>query len=159
MALQLSGAAKMSSIANLQLRLPVVVIGGGLTAVDTATESLAYYVRQVEKFALRHRTLIGRARRGGACRRGWSEEEREIAANVPRPCRGDPSAERAVASAGGQGAGVWPQLLEAFWRGHRRLSSASLTEAPSYTLNHEEVAKAHGGGGAFRRGAFADSRC
>ena len=42
MALQLTGAAKLSSIANLQIRLPVVVIGGGLTAIDTATESLAY---------------------------------------------------------------------------------------------------------------------
>ena len=51
MALQLTGAAKFSSIANLQIRLPVVVIGGGLTAIDTATESLAYYVRQVEKFS------------------------------------------------------------------------------------------------------------
>ncbi len=32
MALQLTGAAKEDSIANMQLRLPVVVIGGGLTA-------------------------------------------------------------------------------------------------------------------------------
>ena len=44
MALQLTGAAKTNSVANLQLRLPIVVIGGGLTAIDTATESLAYYV-------------------------------------------------------------------------------------------------------------------
>src|SRR5208282_5417938 len=58
MALQLTGAAKFSSIANLQVRLPVVVIGGGLTAIDTATESLAYYVRQVEKFALRYGALV-----------------------------------------------------------------------------------------------------
>ena len=34
MALQLTGAAKKDSIANMQLRLPVVVIGGGLTAID-----------------------------------------------------------------------------------------------------------------------------
>src|SRR5882672_11671765 len=43
MALQLTGAAKTDSIANLQLRLPAVVIGGGLTAIDTATEAMAYY--------------------------------------------------------------------------------------------------------------------
>ncbi|MGR2929481.1 hypothetical protein, partial [Acidithiobacillus ferriphilus] len=49
MALQLTGAGKRSSLANLQVRLPAVVIGGGLTAVDTATEVQAYYVRQVEK--------------------------------------------------------------------------------------------------------------
>src|SRR5262249_44819208 len=34
MALQLTGAAKTDSLANLQVRLPVVVIGGGLTAID-----------------------------------------------------------------------------------------------------------------------------
>ena len=78
MALQLTGAAKQSSIANLQLRLPVVVIGGGLTAIDTATESLAYYVRQVEKFALRYRMLV--AEKGEmAVRLRWTPEEAEIA--------------------------------------------------------------------------------
>ena len=38
MGLQLTGAAKDASLANLQVRLPAGVIGGGLTAVDTATE-------------------------------------------------------------------------------------------------------------------------
>src|SRR5260221_566288 len=57
MALQLTGAAKADSIANMQLRLPVVVVGGGLTAIDTATESLAYYTVQVEKFLTRYETL------------------------------------------------------------------------------------------------------
>ena len=32
LALQLTGAAKRDSLANLQIRLPVVVIGGGLSA-------------------------------------------------------------------------------------------------------------------------------
>src|SRR5260370_29494673 len=50
MALQLTGAAKPSSVANLQVRMPIVVIGGGLTAIDTATESLAYNVVQIQKF-------------------------------------------------------------------------------------------------------------
>src|SRR3970040_1783346 len=57
MALQLTGAAKRDSIANLQIRLPAVVIGGGLTAIDIATESLAYYVVQVEKFRRRYEAL------------------------------------------------------------------------------------------------------
>ena len=50
MSLQLNGVNQSSSLANLEIELPVVVIGGGLTAIDTATECLAYYPIQVEKF-------------------------------------------------------------------------------------------------------------
>lgn len=53
MNLQLSGAALKESLSNLQVRLPIVVIGGGLTAVDTAVEALKYYPKQVEKFLKR----------------------------------------------------------------------------------------------------------
>src|SRR5580704_12783887 len=74
MALQLTGAAKTNSVANLQIRMPLVVIGGGLTAVDTATESLAYYAVQVEKFLQRYETLL--EEKGEAeVRAGWSAEE------------------------------------------------------------------------------------
>lgn len=59
MNLQLSGAALDDSLSNLQIRLPIVVIGGGLTAVDTAVEALKYYPRQVEKFLKRTEELAG----------------------------------------------------------------------------------------------------
>ena len=58
MALQLTGAFKDDALANLQVRLPAVVIGGGLTAIDTATELLAYYPVQVEKILDRHEALV-----------------------------------------------------------------------------------------------------
>lgn len=57
MSLQLTGAAKSSSLATLQVRLPAVVIGGGLTAIDTATEVQAYYIAQVEKIRQRYEII------------------------------------------------------------------------------------------------------
>lgn len=58
MALQLGNAAKASSLTNLQVRLPAVIIGGGLTGVDTATEVQAYYISQVEKILNRYEILV-----------------------------------------------------------------------------------------------------
>src|SRR5205823_12365140 len=58
MALQLTGAYKRTALPNLQVRLPALVIGGGLTAIDTATELFAYYPVQVEKTLERYETLV-----------------------------------------------------------------------------------------------------
>ena len=58
MTLQLTGAAKLSSLANLQVRLPAIVIGGGLTAIDTATEVQAYYITQVEKIVHHYEKVV-----------------------------------------------------------------------------------------------------
>ena len=148
MALQLTGAAKMSSIANLQLRLPVIVIGGGLTAIDTATESLAYYVRQVEKFALRTGKLA--AERGWpAVRAPWSAEETEIADEFLAHAA-TIAAEREAAEAEHRPPRL-ARLLEA-WGGATIAYRRRLTDAPSYTLNHEEVAKALEEGVRFAEG-------
>jgi NADPH-dependent glutamate synthase beta subunit-like oxidoreductase/NAD(P)H-flavin reductase len=138
MALQLTGAARADSLANMQLRLPVVVVGGGLTAIDTATESLAYYVVQVEKFLQRHELLAARAGEA-AVRAGWSDEERELAGewlDHGRALR----AERAAAAAEGRPARL-VELLDG-WGGATIAYRRRLVDSPSYTLNHEEVEKA-----------------
>lgn len=138
MALQLTGAAKTSSIANLQVRLPIVVIGGGLTAIDTATESLAYYVRQVEKFAMRYHALV--ADRGeAAVRARWTPEEAEIADEFLTHAAAI-GAERDAALSEGR-APALAALLDS-WGGATVAYRRRLVDAPSYTLNHEEVAKA-----------------
>ncbi|MSO90371.1 MAG: pyridine nucleotide-disulfide oxidoreductase [Acetobacteraceae bacterium] len=148
MALQLTGAAKFSSVANLQIRLPVVVIGGGLTAIDTATESLAYYVRQVEKFLARYRVLV--SERGEASvRASWNAEESAIADEFLAHAAAI-GAERAAAAGEGR-APALTRLLEG-WGGATIAYRRRLLDAPSYTLNHEEVARALEEGVRFAEG-------
>jgi NADPH-dependent glutamate synthase beta subunit-like oxidoreductase/NAD(P)H-flavin reductase len=138
MALQLTGAAKLDSVANLQVRLPVVVIGGGLTGIDTATEALAYYPVQVEKFLARYEGLA--AERGEAAVRGtWSPAEAETADEFIRHAKAI-RAERASAEREGRLPALRP-LLDG-WGGATLVYRRRLIDSPSYTLNHEEVAKA-----------------
>ncbi|HKS90053.1 MAG TPA: pyridine nucleotide-disulfide oxidoreductase, partial [Stellaceae bacterium] len=138
MALQLTGAAKEDSIANLQVRLPVVVIGGGLTAIDTATEALAYYPVQVEKFLRRYETLA--AERGAqAVRAEWNGAEREVADEFIAHAKAlRAERERAAKEGGAPG---FARLIDG-WGGVTIAYRRRLIDAPSYTLNHEEVAKA-----------------
>ena len=138
MALQLTGAAKTDSLANLQVRLPVVVIGGGLTAIDTATEALAYYPLQVEKFLSRYETLV-EERGEAAIRAGWTTQEADTATEFLEHARAI-RAERAQAAREGRK----PQLADLLrqWGGATIVYRRRMIDSPSYTLNHEEVAKA-----------------
>ncbi|MGH9582082.1 MAG: pyridine nucleotide-disulfide oxidoreductase, partial [Bryobacteraceae bacterium] len=138
MALQLTGAAKQESLANLQIRMPIAVIGGGLTAIDTATESLAYYVVQVEKFLKRYESLaaeIGEREMQSK----WTGEEAEIAREFLAHARAI-RAEHAQAAREARA----PRIIELLnsWGGVTIAYRRRLIDSPSYTLNHEEVAKA-----------------
>ncbi len=133
MALQLTGAAKRDSIASLQVRLPAVVIGGGLTAIDTATEILAYYPVQVEKFLARYEALV--AERGEqAVRASWSREDALIAEEFISHAKQIREEKKKSAP------DVW-SLLDRFG-GVKLVYRKRLIDAPSYRLNHEEVEKA-----------------
>ncbi len=138
MALQLTGAAKNDSIANMQLRLPVVVIGGGLTAIDTATESLAYYPLQVEKFLKRYEILSAEGAED-EIRGAWTTPERQIADEFLAHARAIRT-ERAIAADAGREAHVL-ELLKS-WGGVTVAYRRRMVDSPSYTLNHEEIEKA-----------------
>jgi NADPH-dependent glutamate synthase beta subunit-like oxidoreductase/NAD(P)H-flavin reductase len=139
MALQLTGAARDDSTTNLQMRLPAVVIGGGLTAIDTATEAQTYYIRQVMKFRLRYQKLVGE-KGDEAVRAAWDEEETEIADEFLAHAR---EITLAYDSANGQGE-PRPDLLPLLngWGGVTIAYRKRLVDSPAYTLNHEEVEKA-----------------
>ena len=153
MALQLSGAAQDSSVANMQLRLPVVVIGGGLTAIDTATEALAYYPVQVDKF-LRRYEVLSSVKGEKETRNLWDEEEREIADEFLTHARAIRD-ERKLAKNEGRA----PKILELLqsWGGATLAYRKRMIDSPSYTLNHEEVEKALEEGITFSEGLTPES--
>lgn len=138
MALQLTGAAKASSMANLQVRLPAGVIGGGLTAIDTATELMAYYPVQVEKILHRYETLVNVY--GEQAVRARYDKEEIIILDEFLAHGKVINAERARAEAEGEAPNFQP-LVEA-WGGVTLFYRKGMKDAPAYRQNHEEISEA-----------------
>jgi NADPH-dependent glutamate synthase beta subunit-like oxidoreductase/NAD(P)H-flavin reductase len=148
MALQLTGAFKDDALANLQMDLPAVVIGGGLTAIDTATELLAYYPLQCEKALARYEMLA--AERGeSAVRALFDREELEI---LDRHLAHGTQvrAERSRAARTGEAPDLASLCRQ--WGGVSIVYRRAMEESPAYRLNHEEVIKALEEGISFVEG-------
>ena len=137
MALQLTGAARMDSMANLQVSLPAIVIGGGLTAIDTATETLAYYPIQVEKFYLHAKTMLQEI--PDYFDVTYDAEEKLTAqtffehGKIIHEMRNE-------AKRNNQTPDFLPYLKE--WGGVTLIYRKQLKQSPAYKLNHEEVNEA-----------------
>lgn len=138
MALQLTGAAKDDNLANLQVQLPAVVIGGGLTAIDTATELFAYYPVQVLK-VLRKFEEIKSAGREESFLSQLDEEERKIFETFVTHGK-EIKNEIEVADKENRN----PDLISLLrkWGGVTIAYRKRLVESPAYRLNHEEVIEA-----------------
>ena len=146
MALQLSGGFSKQSLANLQVRLPALVIGGGLTGIDTTTEVAAYYPVQVEKFLLRWESLLADGGDQASLRAGFDAEEREVMDEFIEHGRAVRQ-ERTRAAAAGEAPDFAP--LIAAWGGVSLVYRRGLKDSPAYRLNHEEIAKFHEEGVRF----------
>ncbi len=138
MGLQLTGAYKHSSIANLQVSLPAIVIGGGLTAIDTATELLAYYQIQLEKELQRYELLVRAGRTAEEIRAMFDDEEWETLARHLDHARALRDEKRRAAAEGRE---PRVQNLLDQWGGVTLVYRKGISESPAYRLNHEEVAK------------------
>lgn len=138
MSLQLTGALKSDSIANLQIRMPIIVIGGGLTAIDTSTESLAYYPIQVEKFLSRYEILVAKYSKEHV-EASWSVEEQEIASEYILHARAIRTEKKLARNENREA-----KILELMrsWGGAKVVYRKNLTDSPSYRLNSEEIKNA-----------------
>lgn len=137
MALQLSGAYKKFAVSNLQVRLPIVVIGGGLTGVDTATESMAYYSIQCEKMLERFEEAVAELGEDAIWAR-MNPEEKEVLTEFLTHGRAI-RAERQKAAAEGRPADVISLVRK--WGGSTLVYRKRMQDAPAYRLNHEEIIK------------------
>ena len=138
MALQLTGAFKKDTLSNLQVRLPAIVIGGGLTGVDTATEIFAYYPVQVEKMLGKFEAVaedIGEEAAWAA----FDEEEKAVFAEFLVHGRAIRE-ERKRAEEAGETPNFVPLIQS--WGGVSLVYRKRLQDSPAYRLNHEEVQKA-----------------
>jgi NADPH-dependent glutamate synthase beta subunit-like oxidoreductase/NAD(P)H-flavin reductase len=138
MGLQATGIYRKDSLGNLQVQLPAVVIGGGLTAIDTATELQAYYVVQVEKTLDRYERLIGKVGEA-AIRQRMDDEEWQTLGRWLTHGRAI-HAERSAAAAANRPPN-FNRLIRA-WGGVTIAYRKGLQDSPAYRLNHEEVIKA-----------------
>ena len=138
MALQLTGAAKTSSLANLQVRLPAGVIGGGLTGIDTCTELMAYYPIQVEKMLTRYEKLV--AIHGEQAVRSRYDQEETLILDEFLAHGKVIVAERQRAAALGVQPNFQP-FVEA-WGGVTLFYRKGMKDAPAYRQNHEEIHEA-----------------
>ena len=138
MSLQLTGAFKKDTLSNLQMRLPAVVIGGGLTGIDTATELFAYYPVQVEKMLEK----FEEAAEGMSEENLWKkfdDEERKVLGEFivhGKAIR----AERERAAEAGEDPNFVPLIQS--WGGVSLVYRKRMQDSPAYRLNHEEVQKA-----------------
>ena len=138
MALQLTGAAKAASMANLQVRLPAVVIGGGLTGVDAATEMQAYYIVQVEKILHRYETMAA-AFGEDVVRKDLDPASIETLDEYLEHGRAV-RAERERAQAAGEAPNL--EALIRKWGGVTIAYRRGMADSPAYRGNHEELTKA-----------------
>ncbi|MGB7069454.1 MAG: FAD-dependent oxidoreductase [Pyrinomonadaceae bacterium] len=138
MALQLTGAFKKDTLSNLQVRLPAVVIGGGLTGIDTATELFAYYPVQVEKMLSKYEQIVAEFGKA-AVHEKFDEEELGVLHEFLEHGR-EIREERTRAANAGEDPNFVPMVQG--WGGVSLIYRKRLQDSPAYRLNHEEVQKA-----------------
>jgi NADPH-dependent glutamate synthase beta subunit-like oxidoreductase/NAD(P)H-flavin reductase len=135
MNLHSGNAFQENNITNLQIRLPALVIGGGLTAIDAATEILAYYPVQIRKFAQRYKFLIDKYG-VDIVTEYFDDEDKEICTELLTHAKELEVAENLATKNGRK-----PDLIKLLrkWGGVKVLYRKSLQDSPAYKLNHEEI--------------------
>jgi NADPH-dependent glutamate synthase beta subunit-like oxidoreductase/NAD(P)H-flavin reductase len=153
MSLQGNQTTHPDSLSTLQIRLPLVIIGGGLTAIDAATEALAWYPRQVEKFYRWYQELCSQYGRE-SIEHTWTTEEHEIAQEFLTHAQAFRH-ERAQAQQENRPPRFAALMTQ--WGGVTILYRKRLQDSPAYRLNAAEVQRALAQGVGFRENVLPEA--
>jgi len=122
------------------VRLPAIVIGSGLTAIDTATEVQAFYIKQVEKLYRRHQAMLA-DRDEQTILAPLDDENRAILKEYLAHGAAVVELRREAQAAGfqetGQAVDFVPLLRR--WGGVTIVYRKDLKDSPAYRRNHEEI--------------------
>ena len=138
MQLQLTGAQKDNNFIDLQVQLPAVVIGGGLTAIDCSTELLAYYPVQVEKVLSRYEKITS-SKDEKEFWEPYTNDQKKIIEKFFEHAKIIREEKQKAASENRQ-----PDITSLLrdWGGVKLIYRKRLNDAPSYRENHEEIVEA-----------------
>ncbi|MBA4249818.1 MAG: hypothetical protein C0432_04885 [Candidatus Puniceispirillum sp.] len=131
MTLHLGAAYHLQSLFQFKLELPIVVLGGGLTAVDCAVEARSFYVQQVLKFKHRYDALkISLS--DHEIRQDWTAQENELADTyLAHACEIDKVDVQ-------QNLEKIHSLIDQ-WGGVTLLYRKDIIQSPAYRINVEEL--------------------
>lgn len=144
MGLQLSSAFKAQALSCLTINMPIVVIGGGLTAIDAATEAQAYYLKQIESIQHRIADLKNHNKYNDLINTLSQKEKTEL--NIWLMHAAELAQEKYLAKERNYIFDPVPLLQK--WGGCTVVYRKSIKDSPAVTLNPDEVRH------AFKEGLF-----
>lgn len=144
MSINLTGAGRSEKFASLQVQLPAVIIGGGLTAIDTSTETMAYYPVQVLKVLKRYEEIIKEMPEESFWKMYNSDEKNIIQVFIEHGKEIRSEYEKSVEVK------REPDIISLIrkWGGVSLIYRKRMQDSPAYRLNHEEIIE------AFEEGIF-----
>lgn len=135
MSLNLTGTGRTDKFANLQVQLPAIIIGGGLTAIDTTTETMAYYPVQVLNVLKRYEEIIKDTPEESFWKMYNENEKYIIKTFIEHGKEIRDEQEKSVVEK------REPDIISLIrkWGGVTLVYRKRMQDSPAYRLNHEEI--------------------
>ena len=120
---------------DMEIRLPAVVVGSGLTAIDTATELQAYYIRQIERLRMQYHFLEKNDKLENLFKTLTPNQQAALQTML---MHADQAAQVKLEAKKSQKKPYYGELIQS-WGGVTVVYRRSMQDSPAYRLNPEEI--------------------